>query len=52
METAEARVSPAEKTSEMDEVLNLLERIYEDGRVVTSEERDEPMVMLKKNFLL
>ncbi len=37
------------RTLEMDEVLNLLERIYEDG-VVTHDEHDELMGMLKKNF--
>jgi hypothetical protein len=42
---------PAEKTPEMDEVLNLLERIYEDG-VVMPDEHDELMVMLKNNFQL
>lgn len=41
----------AEKTPEMDEVLNLLERIYEDG-VVMPDEHDELMVMLKNNFQL
>ncbi len=40
---------PVEKTPEMDEVLNLLERIYEDG-VVTAQEHDELMGMLKRNF--
>ncbi len=40
---------PVEKTPEMDEVLNLLERIYEDG-VVMPEEHDELMGMLKKSF--
>jgi hypothetical protein len=42
---------PAEKTPEMDEVLNLLEKIYEDG-VVTPEEHNELMTALKKNFQL
>ncbi len=42
---------PVEKTPEMDEVLNLLERIYEDG-VVTPDEHDELMVVLRKNFQL
>ncbi len=40
---------PGERTPAMDEVLNLLERIYEDG-VVTHEEHDELMATLKKNF--
>ncbi len=40
---------PVEKTPEMDEVLNLLERIYEDG-VVTPEEHDELMGTIRKNF--
>jgi len=40
---------PAEKTPEMDEVMNLLEKIYEDG-VVTPEEHNELMRMLKRNF--
>jgi hypothetical protein len=34
----------------MDEVMNLLERVYEDG-VVTPAEHDELMKILKKNFL-
>jgi hypothetical protein len=42
---------PVEKTPEMDEVLNLLERIYKDG-VVTPEERDELMEMSKRHFQL
>lgn len=42
---------PVEKTPEMDEVLNLLEKIYEDG-VVTPEEHNELLDILKKNFLL
>ncbi len=42
---------PVEKTPEMDEVVNLLERIYEDG-VVTPDEHNELMGMLKKNFQL
>ncbi len=42
---------PVEKTPEMDEVMNLLERIYEDG-VVTPEEHNELMAILKKNFQL
>jgi hypothetical protein len=40
---------PAEKTPEMDEVLNLLEKIYEDG-IVAPDEHDELMGMLAKNF--
>jgi hypothetical protein len=42
---------PVEKTPEMDEVLNLLEKIYEDG-VVTPDEQNKLMAMLKKNFQL
>ncbi len=42
---------PAARTPEMDEVTTLLERIYEDG-VVTPEEHDELMGMIKKNFQL
>ncbi len=40
---------PVEKTAERDDVLNLLEKIYEDG-VVTHEEHDELMRMVKKSF--
>jgi DNA polymerase III epsilon subunit-like protein len=40
-----------EKTPEMDVVLNLLERIYEDG-IVTPDEHDELMDTLKKHFQL
>ncbi len=39
------------RTPEMDEVMSLLERIYEDG-VVTPAEHDELVTMLKKNFQL
>jgi DNA polymerase III epsilon subunit-like protein len=42
---------PVERTPEIDEVMDLLERIYEDG-VVTTKEHNELMVMLKKNFKL
>jgi DNA polymerase III epsilon subunit-like protein len=42
---------PVERTPEMDEVLNLLEKIYEDG-VVTPEEHDELLGMLMRNFQL
>jgi len=42
---------PVEKTPEMDEVLNLLERIYEDG-IVTPDEHNELMDTLKKKFQL
>ena len=42
---------PVEKTPEMDEVLNLLEKIYEDG-VVTPDEHNDLMDTLKKNFQL
>lgn len=42
---------PVEKTPEIDEVMNLLERIYEDG-VVTPDEHSELMSLLKKNFQL
>ncbi len=42
---------PVEKTPEMDEVLNLLERIYEDG-IMTPDEHNELMDTLKKNFQL
>lgn len=42
---------PVERTPEMDEILNLLERIYEDG-VVTPEEHNELIAMLKKIFQL
>ncbi len=42
---------PVERTPEMDEVLNLLERIYEDG-VVLSEEHEELTATLKRNFRL
>lgn len=42
---------PVDRTPEMDEVLNLLEKIYEDG-VVTPDEHNELMDMLKKNFQL
>jgi hypothetical protein len=40
---------PVEKTPDMDEVLNLLEKIYDDG-MVTPNEHDELMGMLKRNF--
>lgn len=42
---------PVEKTPGMDEVMHLLEKIYEDG-IVTPAEHDELMGMLKKNFQL
>jgi DNA polymerase III epsilon subunit-like protein len=42
---------PVEKTPEMDAVLNLLEKIYEDG-AVTPDEHNELMAMLKKTFRL
>ena len=42
---------PVEKTPAMDEVLNLLERIYEDG-IVTPDEHNELMDTLKKTFQL
>ena len=42
---------PVEKTPEMDVVLNLLEKIYEDG-IVTPDEHNELMDTLKKNFQL
>lgn len=38
---------PVEKTPEMDEVLNLPEKIYEDG-VVTPDEHDDLRDILKK----
>jgi hypothetical protein len=42
---------PVDKTSEMDEVLNLLERIYEDG-VITHDEHEELLIVLERNFKL
>lgn len=42
---------PAEKSPETDALLNLLEKIYEDG-VVTPDEHNELIVLLKKNLQL
>ncbi len=42
---------PVERTLEIDEVMDLLERIYDDG-VVTHEEHNELMALLKKNLKL